>query len=200
MEGEGVAVETDENEMIKFHNRHATRGKGGASLTKEVGCRQSNRGSPGGANSCSAFAAAWIDPAVNLPYTPWQFAVRDKQEATMARRILLGIGLLLSVLFFAVACLVAYGLAVGMPASVGATLASGRTIVASARTLSIGIEYSNDVATVRTWGHTVVVEPTRLTIDGRPAGTIPANAKEVNLSIEGGRVTATADGRAISGP
>lgn len=118
----------------------------------------------------------------------------------MARRILLGIGLLFSILFFAAAGLIGFAIFFAPPNSIGGTLASGRTITASARTLSIGMESDDDVATIRTWGHTVVVEPTRLTFDGRPAGNIPANAKEVILRIEGGGLTATADGKAIGGP
>lgn len=118
----------------------------------------------------------------------------------MARRILIGIGLLFSILVFLAACLIVWGLYFGPPSTVGGTLANGRSVFGSARTMFISMETSGDVATIRTWGHTIVVEPTRVIVDGLPPRPIPAQAKEVMINVDGGRVNVVVEGEPVDSP
>lgn len=115
----------------------------------------------------------------------------------MARRILIAIGLAFSMLIFLVTCLIGWGLYFGPPSTIGATLASGRSVFGSARTMFISMETAGDVATIRMWGSTIIVEPDCVIVNGLPAKPIPAQAKEVMINSDRGQVGIVVDGEPV---
>lgn len=100
-----------------------------------------------------------------------------------------------------VALLIAFVLIAGwcglLGGSVGGTLPSGRNVTAASDGFAIGMEYSQDTATIRTCGYTVVVAPARVTVDGQQLATLDPAMKNVDLSIKGGDVTVVADGKTV---
>ena len=112
----------------------------------------------------------------------------------MARRILLGAAIVAAIVLFVLAGLVVLVALFGTSASVGATLPSGRTVNASAKSIFVGIETSGSTAIVRTWSREVEIAPAKFTIDGQFSGALPAGAKAVNVKFEGDDVSITADG------
>lgn len=112
----------------------------------------------------------------------------------MARRILLGAALLAAIVISLLTGLVVLIALFGASASVGGKLPSGRSVTASAKSISISMERSGNTAIVRTWGREVVIAPAQFTIDGQFSGPLPAGAKAVDVKIEGDDVSITADG------
>lgn len=118
----------------------------------------------------------------------------------MARKILLGVAILVAILIFLFVCLIAFAVVFGTSISVGGTLPSGRSITASAKSFTIGIETSGNTAIVRTWGRKVEIAPAKFTIDDQFSGPLPPGAKSVNVHIDGEKVNITADGVPVTKP
>ena len=112
----------------------------------------------------------------------------------MAKRILLGLAILFAVLVFLFILLVVALVIFGTSTASGVTLPNGCTVSASARSLYLGVESNGNSAIVRTMRTKVVIEPTKFIIDDQFTGAIPANAKAVNVNIDGRAVEITADG------
>jgi hypothetical protein len=121
----------------------------------------------------------------------------------MIRRIAVVIGILLGMLIFGAVVLVSVGIFFFSSSSCGAsipggpTLPAGRSISANADSLFIGLETSKDSATIRTTWRTVLVEPTRISIDGHFIAAIPATAKDIVVQVHSGDIVLTADGKMI---
>jgi len=112
------------------------------------------------------------------------------------RQIVYGIlgsccGLVLLLLLF-----VAWTLNSGM--SSGGTLSSGRMVTASSTSWRLSTRNSQDTATIETAGHTIVVAPTTLLVDGNKVGTIDAGVKSVSVKVTGGKITFVADGKIVA--
>lgn len=112
----------------------------------------------------------------------------------MARKILLGVAVLAAIVIFLLAGLVVLITLFGTSVSVGGTLPNGRSVTASAKSFSIGMETSGNTAIVRTWSREVEIAPAQFTIDGQYSGPLPSGAKAVEVRIEGDDVSITADG------
>ena len=112
----------------------------------------------------------------------------------MARRILLGMAIVAAIVIFLLTGLIVLVALFGTSASVGATLPSGRSVNASAKSIFIGIERSGSTAIVRTWSREVEIAPAKFTIDGQFSGPLPAGAKAIDVKFEGDDVNITADG------
>jgi hypothetical protein len=63
--------------------------------------------------------------------------------------------------------------------------------------LCIGLETSNNSATIRTLTHTVIVAPTSVTVDGRQMGLIPASTTSVAVQFEWSGIQLFADGQPL---
>jgi hypothetical protein len=116
----------------------------------------------------------------------------------MAKRILIGIGVLLSAVVFLFVGIVAATLIWGTSTGVGATLPSGRSVTASTKSWFVGLETSGNTAIVRTSRRTVLIEPTKVVVDGRLFGSIPAGARAINVDMNSDEIVITADGAAIA--
>ncbi|MFO1094518.1 MAG: hypothetical protein U0992_14625 [Planctomycetaceae bacterium] len=78
-----------------------------------------------------------------------------------------------------------------------ATLPSGRMVAASSDTLWMSQTNAKDTATLDLGGTKVVVAPTQITIDGRPAVTIAAQVKSVQVTRANRQLSVVADGATI---
>lgn len=112
----------------------------------------------------------------------------------MARRILLGAAIVAAIVIFVLAILVVLVALYGTSASVGGSLLSGRSVTASAKSILISFESSGNTAIVRTWEREVTIAPAQFTIDGQYSGSLPAEAKAIEVKFEGDEVNITADG------
>lgn len=81
--------------------------------------------------------------------------------------------------------------------SAGGTLASGRSVMTYSDGLMLTSTFSADTATIRTAGHTIVVAPTELTVDGRTVAKIDESVAGVNVHVQDGTVEFEADGCAV---
>ena len=79
--------------------------------------------------------------------------------------------------------------------SAGGTLPSGRTVTTQSDSWYISSGFSNDTATIETAGHSIVVAPTQLTVDGAIYATIAQNVKAVSVTVNDGEISFTADGK-----
>jgi len=57
--------------------------------------------------------------------------------------------------------------------------------------------FSRDTATIKTGGHTIVVGPSVLLLDGAKIGTIEESTKSVEVTMEDGTITFIADGKPV---
>ena len=113
----------------------------------------------------------------------------------MVKRIAITVASILGLLF--VGLVVFFTIAVvTSEGSAACTLPSGRSIAASAR-LYISLEGGKDTATIRTFPHTIVVAPTRITVDGQLFGTIPADAENVRIRVGWTEYEVVADGAVV---
>ena len=115
----------------------------------------------------------------------------------MIKRIAVIVGCVLSLLFVAAIAFVIVSVTMFPQGSAGATLSTGRSISASANHWYLMMENSADSATIRTAGRTIVVEPTRVLVDGRFVAPIAAAAKAIEVKITDGQVAFIADGRPV---
>lgn len=120
----------------------------------------------------------------------------------MARRILFGIAILFAVLIFLFVILIVALIIFGTSSGTTLTLANGRVVNASVRSIYHSIGTSGNTATIETLRAKVVVEPTKFTIDDQFIGPIPPGAKVVDVNIDGNQIKITADGVPVtpSGP
>ncbi len=112
----------------------------------------------------------------------------------MAKRILLGIAILLAASISLIFILFVTLIFFGTSTFTSVTLANGRVVNASVRSIYLGVETNNNTAIVRTIRSKVVVEPTKFTVDDQFSGPIPASARTVDVEIDGSQVNITADG------
>lgn len=112
----------------------------------------------------------------------------------MARRILFGIAILFAALIFLFVILLVALVIFGTSSGTTVTLANGRVVSVSVRSIYHSIGTSGNTTTIETLRAKVVVEPTKFTIDDQFVGPIPRGAKAVDVSIDGKKVNITADG------
>ena len=116
----------------------------------------------------------------------------------MARRILLGVFVLfvalISIIFILFVALIIFSTSTGT----SVTLANGRVVSVSVRSIYHSIGTSGNTATIETLRAKVVIEPTKFTIDDQFIGSIPPGAKAVDVNIDGNKVNITADGVPIT--
>jgi hypothetical protein len=62
------------------------------------------------------------------------------------------------------------------------------------------ISGSGDTATIRAGNRSIIVEPTRLLVDGTPRAAFPADAREIHVKLENGATTITVDGKPVPEP
>jgi hypothetical protein len=120
----------------------------------------------------------------------------------MARCILFGIAILFAALIFLFVILFVALVIFGASSGTTVTLANGRVVSVSVRSIYHSIGTSGNTATIETLRAKVVVEPTKFTIDDQFIGPIPPGAKTVDVNIDGKKVNITADGVPVtpSGP
>ena len=116
----------------------------------------------------------------------------------MARRILLGVFVLIVALISIICILFVALIIFGTSTGTSVTLANGRVVSVSVRSIYHSIGTSGNTATIETLRAKVVVEPTKFTIDDQFVGPIPPGAKKVNVNIDGKKVNITADGVPIT--
>lgn len=78
--------------------------------------------------------------------------------------------------------------------STSGTLATGRKIVVYSDSLVLTTKFAKDTATVDASGHKIIVEPTRLVIDGKPVGEFGENVAEVEVRVSRGEIEFKLDG------
>ena len=103
-----------------------------------------------------------------------------KKLAWISALVLTGLILLVGILGTVAAMMV--------PQSAGGTLASGRSVMTTSTSLSLSSSFSRDTATIETGGHTIVVAPNTLTVDGRKLATIDPAIKSIDVLVEGDAV------------
>jgi hypothetical protein len=82
--------------------------------------------------------------------------------------------------------------------SCGGTLATGRGVNARSDSWYMSSAFSNDTATIRTAGRTIVIAPTNVQVDGRTLTAIDASVKSVDVIVEGNAISFVADGRKVA--
>jgi hypothetical protein len=82
--------------------------------------------------------------------------------------------------------------------SAGCTLASGRSVTIPATGLTIGLTSTRDQARIDAAGHTIVVAPTFLQIDGKRVGSIDKDAKSVDVTASRSEITIYADDETVA--
>jgi len=112
----------------------------------------------------------------------------------MVRRILLGVFVLFVALILMIFILFAALIVFGTSSGTTVTLANGRVVSFSVKSIYHSIGTSGNTATIETLRSKVVVEPTKFTIDDQFSGPIPPGAKQVDVNIDGNKVKITADG------
>jgi len=120
----------------------------------------------------------------------------------MARRIFLVVFVLFAALILMVLILFVTLIVFGTSSGTTVTLANGRVVSISVKSIYHSIGTSGNTATIETLRSKVVVEPTKFTIDDQFVGPIPPGAKQVDVNIDGKKVNITADGVPVtpSGP
>ncbi len=81
--------------------------------------------------------------------------------------------------------------------SAAGSLANGRIVETYSDSLFLSSRFSTDTATIRTAGKTIVVEPTRLIVDGELIANIDKEVSKVEVRVERGVVTFVADGEHV---
>jgi len=114
----------------------------------------------------------------------------------MVRRILKVFGFVVVCIVAALVVFLAIGIQFATVSS-GGTLATGRSVTTEADSWYVGMECSDDTATIRTAGRTIVVAPTQLSIDGKQVAVIDKNVAAVEVTVRGGEVSFTADGQPV---
>ena len=80
----------------------------------------------------------------------------------------------------------------------GGTLMTGRTVGANSDAWSCSATYGRDTATITTAGHTIVVAPTQLLVDGGHYGAIDESVKSVIVTVRDGDISFVADGQPVN--
>ena len=81
--------------------------------------------------------------------------------------------------------------------SAGGMLSTGRSVVTHSDSLTLSSTLSSDTATIKTAGKTLVVKPTRLTVDGTIVAIIDEEVSSVEVRVRRGVVTFMADGKLV---
>jgi hypothetical protein len=115
----------------------------------------------------------------------------------MLRRVLKIVGVAFACLLVALVTLVVVGMQFAT-SSAGGTLDTGRIVMASARSWYIGTEFQGDTATIRTAGHTIVVAPTQLSVDGKALATIERSVAAVDVEVSNREISFVADGKEVA--
>jgi len=82
--------------------------------------------------------------------------------------------------------------------STGGTLANGRSVTANSYSWSLQSRFSPDSATIDTAGHTIVVAPKQLSVDGKIVARINESVKTVAVNVQRGAITFVADGKTVA--
>jgi hypothetical protein len=116
----------------------------------------------------------------------------------MVRRILLGVFILFVALILMIFILFAALIVFGTSSGTTVTLANGRVVSVSVKSIYHSIGTSGNTATIETLRSKVVVEPTKFTIDDQYSGQIPPGARRIEVKIDGNKVNITADGAPVT--
>lgn len=82
--------------------------------------------------------------------------------------------------------------------SASGTLGTGRKIVVYSDSLQLTTQFAQDTATVNTSGQEIIVEPTRLVIDGKAVGEFDENVAEVEVRVSRDGIEFKLDGKPFS--
>jgi hypothetical protein len=115
----------------------------------------------------------------------------------MLRRVLKVVGVAFACLLVALVTLVVVSMQFAT-SSAGGTLDTGRVVMASAKSWYISAEYQRDTATIRTAGHTIVVAPTELLVDGKSLTAIDRKISSVEVTVGEREISFVADGREVA--
>jgi len=85
----------------------------------------------------------------------------------------------------------------GCGGSAGGMLSTGRTVFTHSDSVSLESTFSQDTATIKTAGKTIVVAPQSLIVDGVTVADIAEKVSKVDVSVKRGVVTFVADGRPV---
>ena len=116
----------------------------------------------------------------------------------MVRRILLVVVILFAAIILMIFILLAALIVFGTASGTTVTLANGRVVSFSVKSIYHSIGTSGNTATIETLRSKVVIEPTKFTIDDQFSGQIPPGAKRVDVNIDGHKVNITADGAPVT--
>ena len=115
----------------------------------------------------------------------------------MFRRVLKVVGVTFACLLAALVAFVVIALQFAS-GSAGGTLESGRSVMTYADSWYLGTEFQGDTATIRTAGHTIVVAPTQLSVDGKMLATMDKSIAAVDVTVRDGEIWFVADGTEVA--
>jgi hypothetical protein len=82
--------------------------------------------------------------------------------------------------------------------SAGGTLESGRSVMTHSDGWCVSCECQQNVATIRTRGHRIIVAPAAVIIDRHVRVPIDDDAQEVVIKVFGDKITLIADGDVVA--
>lgn len=81
--------------------------------------------------------------------------------------------------------------------SAAGTLSTGRSVFTHSDSITLSSTFSSDTATIETAGKMIVVQPTRLIVDGTIVATINEDVSNVDVRVKRGSITFVADGKPV---
>jgi hypothetical protein len=116
----------------------------------------------------------------------------------MWRLIRLAAGAALCALFCFVLLVLAVGFFVGWSGGAGGTLESGRLVMAYSDSWYLHCGFQADHATIKTAGHTILVAPQNLQVDGESVANIDLATKAVTVTVRDGAIEFVADNKPVA--
>lgn len=89
------------------------------------------------------------------------------------------------------------GMATLAGGSAGGTLSTGRRVMAYSDSIYVSSTFSKDTVTIKTGGKTIVVQPTRLIVDGANVASLDEKTAAVQVWVNRGTITLVADGQPV---
>jgi hypothetical protein len=117
--------------------------------------------------------------------------------AVMFNRVAYGVFVILGCLLVCLLIVGSLGKSLATSAVAG-KLVSGRTVTTSSDGWTLHSRYSQDTATIKTSGHTIIVAPKQLMVDGAIYATIAEEVQSVSVTVEDHAVSFTADGKPVA--
>lgn len=103
---------------------------------------------------------------------------------------------LMAIPFLAIIMVIGIELLSGGSAS--GTLSTGRTVTTYSDSIYLSSTFSPNTATIQTGGHTIVVEPEELIVNGANVGKINPKSAAVEVRVNRGKITFVADGKPVT--